>query len=89
MEFKVTRTSFLLCNPKPCEEAKKQDDAWFVEIDTLEDLLNFTEKHGDIILSCEIPRSVEAEIQGGKILRTVYEAPRVFEIEIYDDYRET
>jgi len=46
------------------------EDRWFVSIDSLEDLLAFSDKYGVIILSRFI------------------EDPNIWEIEIYDDYRE-
>jgi len=46
------------------------EDRWFVSINSLEDLLSFSDKYGKIILS----RFVED--------------PNIWEIEIYDDYRE-
>ena len=35
---------------KPCDEAFKEDDKWFVEIKTLEELIDFKNKYGKIIL---------------------------------------
>ena len=46
------------------------DEAWFVEIKDLKELMEFTTKHGDIVL-CES-----------------YWNKNIFEIEIYDTYRE-
>lgn len=67
MEFRVTRTSISLSWGKesPCEEAKKQGDAWFVEINTLEELLNFMDKYEkEIIISRDLdnPQIIEIEI---------------------------
>jgi len=119
MKFKITRTSILGNDRKPCKEAIKErytrievrtfesfeefdkkfgeiegnwlskginhsvnqqgyiqrefpNDAvgWFVEINTLDELLKFQEKYGDVILTRD------------------WNNPQVFKLEIYDDYRE-
>lgn len=58
MKFIVCRTSTLgsMC---PCEEAKYDsivvDDmtinVWFIEINTIEELTNFVDKYGDIVIA--------------------------------------
>ncbi|MEN6296989.1 MAG: hypothetical protein ABFC92_03460 [Rectinema sp.] len=58
MKFLVKRTSFW-DNKKPCDEAKEEDvklwgestEAWVIEISSLEELLDFVNKYGDLIIS--------------------------------------
>ena len=63
MKFKITRaSSFNINEIQPCEEAHKEKfsyiyddknickDGWFIEIETLEDLLKLKEKYGDLII---------------------------------------
>ncbi len=49
MKFYIKRTSQRDVGP-PCEEAKFEDDFWFVEIEKLEDLQRFVATHGDCIV---------------------------------------
>lgn len=46
------------------------DETWFVEINDLQQLNEFIDKYGDIVI------------------QKSYNNPEIFEIEIYDDYRE-
>jgi hypothetical protein len=52
MQFRVWRTYPDSSGNPPCEGAKKVDDSmlWAIEINTLEDLLAFSRKHGEIIV---------------------------------------
>ena len=53
MKFIVSRTSVLL-KEKPCKEAKREIvqgvPEWVVEIKTLDDLIEFYKKYGDLVL---------------------------------------
>ena len=57
MKFIVTRTS-MWSEKSPCEEAKRDSivegdktyDVWSIEINTIEELIDFADKHGDIII---------------------------------------
>lgn len=51
MKFKVTRTSALINNGKPCDEAVVDGKyEYSVIINTLEELMAFIEKYGMIVL---------------------------------------
>ena len=58
MKFFVRRASQWNYKIKPCEEAKQEnvpyengeEKVWMVEIDTIEELMNFQSKYGDIII---------------------------------------
>ena len=80
MKFKVRRTSEWDVDVQPCKEAHQETfvsidlrgkiardfDAigWFIEINTLEELLKFREKYGDLVLTKHYlnPEIVEVEI---------------------------
>lgn len=49
MKFQVIRTSQWK-SEKPCEEAVKRNDIWVIELNTLEDLINFVRKYGDVVI---------------------------------------
>jgi len=50
MKFSVKRTSeWRGC--RPCPEAKGETGEWYVEFSTLEELMFFVEKRGDVIIS--------------------------------------
>jgi hypothetical protein len=51
MKFKVCRTSIKHSFKSPCEEAFSSDMEWFVDFKNLKDLVKFSNKHGDIIVS--------------------------------------
>jgi len=62
MKFVVTRASDLLGNKKPCKNAKKElinykngsDEEWTIEINTLEELINFSKEVGNnLVLSVD------------------------------------
>ena len=61
MEFVITRTS-LWNNKKPCEEAYQEDDIWKVKIESLENLVKFQEKYGEIIITKDFNGNPEIEI---------------------------
>lgn len=68
MKFKIERTS-ILDNTKPCEEAKEETyngvTVWFVEINTLEELLDFRNKYDRAIIidtAIESPNIYSLEI---------------------------
>lgn len=60
MKFKVERTSSRSMELKPCKEAyegnilwignDKYIKCWYVDINSLQELLDFAEKYGDIII---------------------------------------
>ena len=99
MKFQVFRTSELFFHglgtkrKKPCEEAKYEevecqsiinDDKrlisyYIVEINSLEDLLNLIKKHGKVILN---------ESNDREYFKDFSKPVPLYEIEIYDDYRE-
>ena len=94
MKFKVCRTSDCLCDKgKPCEEAKYEKvecrslyngdkrliDYYVVEINSLEELIDFVKKYGCIILD---------ESNDPKYFEDFSKPIPLYEIEIYDDYRE-
>ena len=68
MKFIVSRTS---TGRKPCKEAKKAEKSdgfdypniWTIEIDTLEELINFVKKYGTIIIDDSGEKSVPFEIE--------------------------
>lgn len=52
MIYVVSRTSLCNYTKKPCEESfQTKDEFWSVEINSLEDLMDFVNKHGDIVVS--------------------------------------
>lgn len=61
MKYIVRRAS-VRGNVKPCEEAKQEhitykdgnENVWMVEIETIEELMNFQQKYGDIIIGTSI-----------------------------------
>ena len=61
MKYIVRRAS-VWGNVKPCEEAKEEyipykdskTKVWMVEIETIEELMNFQQKYGDIIIGNSI-----------------------------------
>lgn len=54
MEFRITRTSSINDEEKPCEEAYKKKigskEKWCIKINSLEELLEFSDKYDDIVL---------------------------------------
>lgn len=48
MKFEIMRASDYMVSP--CTEAVKENNNWFIEIKTLEDLISFKEKYGSLIL---------------------------------------
>ena len=60
MKFIIETVKYLDKNEKPCEEAYKgklinsvgqEDDCWFIDINSLEELLAFIDKHNiDVII---------------------------------------
>mgnify|MGYP000899782754 CR=1 FL=1 len=82
MKFLVTRTSVWDKTQPPCEgavslspEPSFWDGKWEVEINSIDELWNFIDTHGQCVLSLGSLADIEA---GDKQLR----------LEIYDDYRE-
>lgn len=84
MEFLVKRTSTQWDDIKPCEEAlrkqyiEKHDqgdkvvDAWSLEIDSMESLMMFIKKYGEVVL----------------MERDYFSEADIPVLEIYDSYRE-
>jgi hypothetical protein len=62
MKFIVSRTS-LWKEEKPCEEAYKEGERWFVDIRNLKELLCFIDKHGKCIISKHIYNKEVMEIE--------------------------
>ena len=50
MRYKVTRTSDWADAEKPCEEAVPIGDKWYVDINSLEDLMAFIGRHGKVVV---------------------------------------
>ena len=54
MKFEINRTSldpYIHGNVPPCEEAiNKSNYEWFIEVNSLEELVYFCDKYGDIII---------------------------------------
>lgn len=69
MKFLVTRTSLYnrWGSNSPCKEAKQEmsEDGpiWTIEINTLEELINFRKKYGDIILTISIYPEIDYKIE--------------------------
>lgn len=78
MEFQITRTSGGLCQTeKPCENCIKRGDDYYINIDTLEELLNFIKSINNKII-------IEKHVWSNP-----YDNDNIkFDIEIYDYYRE-
>ncbi len=52
MNFRIHRTSDSLYPEKPpCEESYKDNEEYYIEISSLEDLIDFADKHGDLVIS--------------------------------------
>jgi len=60
MKFEITRISDSLSNKKPCEGAYSEPvkgdwlgrkNQWFIDFNSLEELLKFIEKEGHIVVS--------------------------------------
>ena len=80
MIFEVERTSQWVFdkNRPPCDSAFSKNNCWLIELNTLEDLLDFQSEVGeDIIISNLNDSFKEIKDTGAKYC-----------IEIYDDYRE-
>ena len=69
MKFIVSRTSLWSRdnNDSPCEEAKakrlENNRVWTIEINTLEELINFRKKYGEIILTISTYPEIDNEIE--------------------------
>ena len=51
MIFTISRASDWRKNKSsPCKKAFKENNQWFIEFDTLEELINFTKEEGEIIM---------------------------------------
>ncbi len=51
-------------------EFPNESTGWFIEVDTLDELIDFCNKHGDVIIT------------------RAWDNKNIYELEIYDDYRE-
>ena len=82
MKFQIRRASYHWPDKAPCEEAKKGKgrSSWLVSIDTLEELLEFAAKHGELIIS----NGTQSYI--GKV--TEHDVHKVPTIQIYDWFME-
>lgn len=67
MKFIVSRTSLWSNNDSPCEEAKQEmfEDGpdWTIEINSLEELIAFRKKYGEIILTASVLPEIDNEIE--------------------------
>lgn len=67
MKFIVSRTSLWGNNSSPCKEAKQEmsEDGpiWTIEINTLEELIAFRKKYGEIILTVSVLPEIDNEIE--------------------------
>lgn len=76
MKFAVSRTSDFNSGAKPCDNATVlcknawEEPLWQIEINSLDELCEFINKNGAIVLSPQ------------------HSSNGLYEIEIYDDYRE-
>ncbi len=51
MKFDISRVSHCTSrDKKPCEGAVKEGDSWVINIETLDELMAFIEREGDIVL---------------------------------------
>ena len=67
MKFIVSRTSIWSDEESPCKEAKKEtfDDNeidWIIEINSLDELIQFSEKYGELIITGNYKGLKEIEI---------------------------
>lgn len=53
MKFEVTRTSTWFEEDIRCEEARQEEFGWVVEINTLEEIIEFIKKYGRIVLDAD------------------------------------
>lgn len=77
MIFNIYRTNNFVFSEKrpPCDKAFIKEKDWFVELNTLEDLLNLKEEIGEDVIISDYPfRCNNIGVEHS--------------IEIYDDYRE-
>lgn len=64
MEFRIIRSSqFSDEKPRNVKGIYKKDDNWYIKINTLEELLTFYEKYGDLIISENWDNEKEMQIE--------------------------
>jgi hypothetical protein len=51
MKFRITRTSSYLSKGQPCGGAFKEGDRWFIEVPTIDDLMELVKAQDKIIVS--------------------------------------
>ena len=50
MRFVVSRTTVWRNEIQPCEEAKREGENWIIELNSIDELLKFVDKYGDLVL---------------------------------------
>lgn len=73
-EFEIRRRSNIDPEDRPCEEAFRKDDKWFVEIDTLDKLLSFLPKYGDLVIYTHKGIFGESEVFGKDPVLVIYDS---------------
>jgi hypothetical protein len=64
MEFRVIRSSqFSDEKPKNVKGIYKKDDNWYIKINTLEELIDFYNQYGDLIISQNWDNEKEMQIE--------------------------
>ena len=64
MEFRVIRSSqFYDEKPRNVKEAYQKGKNWYIKIGTLEDLIDFYNKYGDLIISGNWDNKKEMQIE--------------------------
>lgn len=67
MKFIVSRTSVWDSNIAPCEEAKREEfedgPDWTIEINSLEELIAFRKKYGELVLTASVIPEIDNEIE--------------------------
>lgn len=67
MKFIVSRTSVWNKDIAPCEEAKREEfedgPDWTIEINSLEELIAFSKKYGELVLTRAVIPEIDNEIE--------------------------
>lgn len=67
MKFIVSRTSVWKSDITPCEEAKREEfedgPDWTIEINSLEELIAFRKKYGELVLTASVIPEIDNEIE--------------------------
>ena len=51
MKFRITRTSSYLSKGQPCGGSFKEGDLWFIEVQTIDDLMELVKAQDELIVS--------------------------------------